>query len=897
MRVRQLILPTLAVSLFGACRFDAKNDGAKYEVTTRVPGELSAATEFEAAAEPSAPGATKPSAAQPTPASSPKVAPGMVPGAAISAQQGGGELTAAQLRVQQRDFLASHLIKAGDEQAAAGNLEAALKHYADALDVDPVNIQAKAGFARTQAALGDRFQGAADFFQDALARESVQRAQARIAADLKSSQGDSALRGNDFETAAESYREALVILRFHPLIASESLDEQVLRGKLDNALKLLDEAKANETAKAAQEADALQKKREDEAKTYRKDKLTRLWKDSNQAFVSNNYARAESMAQQILLEDPGNAAATAMRDAAQAARHMSFNEKTRRDYREQWMRTFEELQTSDVPQTDVLEFDLKVWNDVQQRQPLEFTTSAGEASDQDRQAVLDRLERVRFAPNFVGSDGNGSQLEDIAAFLQNLTGVNFLVSSKVTDELGDEEKTIKLDLPERNVRTVLDMIQETSENLRWKVEHGVVMFVTKEEMIGGQVLRMFDVRDIIRPIPSFPGPEINIEPSDGLPDEATAEENEEREGLVVTGQVLDQLIRDNIARESWNEDPKNSVRITPQGTMVVYQKPEVIEQIKSLLDDLREATGIMVDIQARFLKVEDNFLEDIGIDFRGLGQPGLGTNSFLNDFGDPATQGDLGKEIGQGSDLGAFYDEGGDGDIKGRVENLYDTALGDTDVLTGAGGLSFQWTYLNDLQLEMILRAVSKSERMEVVTAPRLTVFNTARSNLAVLNQVAYVQDFDVEIAQAASIADPIVNVIQDGVVLDVRPVVSADRRFILMELRPTVAVLKRPILNQATTLGSQNSVTIQLPELDIQRVRTTVPMPDGGTVMLGGLKVSEKQDLRSGVPIMNKLPVVRFLFERKGQYVSNRKLLILIKANIVISSEVEPELSELGRR
>ena len=52
-----------------------------------------------------------------------------------------------------------------------------------------------------------------------------------------------------------------------------------------------------------------------------------------------------------------------------------------------------------------------------------------------------------------------------------------------------------------------------------------------------------------------------------------------------------------------------------------------------LLDDLREATGIMVDIQARFLTVEDNFLEDIGVDFRGLGQPGLGTNNFLNDFG------------------------------------------------------------------------------------------------------------------------------------------------------------------------------------------------------------------------------------------------------------------------
>jgi type II secretory pathway component GspD/PulD (secretin) len=157
------------------------------------------------------------------------------------------------------------------------------------------------------------------------------------------------------------------------------------------------------------------------------------------------------------------------------------------------------------------------------------------------------------------------------------------------------------------------------------------------------------------------------------------------------------------------------------------------------------------------------------------------------------------------------------------------------------------------------------------------------------------VQDFNVEIAQAASIADPIVNIVQDGVTLDVRPVVSADRRFITLELRPTIAVLRRPIREVVTTLGSQNSVTIQLPEVDYQRVRTSIPMPDGGTVLLGGMKVSDRQDLRSGVPILNKIPLVSFFFDRKGNYVSNRKLLILLKASIVIPSEHEPTPAQVS--
>jgi HEAT repeat protein len=42
------------------------------------------------------------------------------------------------------------------------------------------------------------------------------------------------------------------------------------------------------------------------------------------------------------------------------------------------------------------------------------------------------------------------------------------------------------------------------------------------------------------------------------------------------------------------------------------------------------------------------------------------------------------------------------------------------------------------------------------------------RSNLYVGLQTAYVQDFNVEIAQGSSIADPIVGVLQSGVVFDV---------------------------------------------------------------------------------------------------------------------------------
>jgi hypothetical protein len=47
--------------------------------------------------------------------------------------------------------------------------------------------------------------------------------------------------------------------------------------------------------------------------------------------------------------------------------------------------------------------------------------------------------------------------------------------------------------------------------------------------------------------------------------------------------------------------------------------------------------------------------------------------------------------------------------------------------------------------------------------------YRPAASNIFVGRQIAYIQDFDVEVAQGEAIADPQVNVLTEGAVLDAR--------------------------------------------------------------------------------------------------------------------------------
>ena len=153
---------------------------------------------------------------------------------------------------------------------------------------------------------------------------------------------------------------------------------------------------------------------------------------------------------------------------------------------------------------------------------------------------------------------------------------------------------------------------------------------------------------------------------------------------------------------------------------------------------------------------------------------------------------------------------------------------------------------------------------------------------MAVINQTSYVRDFNVEVAQASFIADPQVDVIQDGIVLDVRPTISHDRKHVMLSLQPTVAILNRPIPTFTTSLaGATLPVTLQLPQLTVRAFATTASVPDGGSVLIGGLRELLQKERRAQVPLFAHIPIIGFLFKQEGVSDENTSLAVLVTATI----------------
>jgi len=788
--------------------------------------------------------------------------------------------------------LIQNALKKARRSFEIGDWLMALEQGVFVLEFEPDNKEARDIVNRAQELLGERDPSVILKSRDRLTRHLAAQERMRAQATERVTMAEAYRQRGDYDRAIEEYLRAISLVRYSPFYTPGSEFIKNLQAGLDQTRQAKDKAQKQKVADDLAASMAEQTRAEQMSAARKQAKITRMYEDANRSFQMSRYGRSVEILDQVLQLSPYNEQALSLRELAHRARHDNTMDNLARRWRDEWVKTFDELHHADVPQNDVMKYDLERWGHVlRTKGPLEFTSAEALESPEER-AIMDKLTSTKQRFNFTKAT-----LDDWALYFANLTGVTFAMHASVKELDEDTTTLTNFKLPPKSVAEALDIIGAKT-GVKWKIDHGIVQLVS-EEMSGGRVfLRHYEVRDIVEGVPDKPGIDLKL----GVPgeEEMLMDEEEEAKPTVVDASKLVDLIRANIAVESWDAGTAN---ITEQrGVLLVRQTKEVHAKIKQLLTELRGAVGIQVDVETRFIKVEDQFLEDIGVDFRGLGNdssegiPGKGLegrqNTGFDDFGrreniNPANPG----EIGTGTEPGFFYDDGGDGDVMGRTEHLFDTTLGggENGGLVGSGGLSLQYVYLDDAQLETILRAVSKQDRSEEIAAPRLLIYNNTRANMQVLRQTSFIRDYEVEIAQAAAVANPVVDVVKDGVVLDVRPVVSADRRFITMELRPTVMELELPIPEFVTTLGVGQPVAIQLPRTTLQRVRTTITMPDGGTVMLGGTKLSAKQDLVASVPILGQIPLVNFFFGRKATSIDNRKLLILIRAAIIIPAEHEP--------
>ena len=87
---------------------------------------------------------------------------------------------------------------------------------------------------------------------------------------------------------------------------------------------------------------------------------------------------------------------------------------------------------------------------------------------------------------------------------------------------------------------------------------------------------------------------------------------------------------------------------------------------------------------------------------------------------------------------------------------------------------------------------------------------------------------------------------------------------------------------------GGGQSGTVQLPVIATISVSTVVSVPDGGTVLLGGIKRLREGRNMAGVPILNKIPYISRLFKNSGVGRETESVMLMVTPRIIIQEEEE---------
>jgi len=400
---------------------------------------------------------------------------------------------------------------------------------------------------------------------------------------------------------------------------------------------------------------------------------------------------------------------------------------------------------------------------------------------------------------------------------------------------------------------------------------------------------------------------------------------------------LIELITSTVEPESWVDMGGNGT-IEPYEnnlTLVIKTTEEIHEQIVDVLAQLRRLQDLQVTIEVRFITLNDDFFERIAVDFDfdiddDIDRPFQTFGKVIETQGEednadeedaptePArdvTDKDHGRSVTVGMTAPGVFSA--DLDIP-FSQGSYALAVPQFGGFDASAGASLGFAVLSDIEAFFFINAAQGDSRTNILQAPKVTLFN---------GQTAYVQDTSMSpfvmglipvVGDFAAAQQPVIVILTEGTFMTVQAVVSHDRRFVRLTVIPYFSQIGD--VNTFTFTGRQTSVidtstegntedpddatkennvrrtttegtTVQLPTYSTISVSTTVSVPDGGTVLLGGIKRLSEGRNEYGVPILNKIPYVNRLFKNVGIGRETQSLMMTVTPRIIILEEEEERI------
>jgi len=709
-------------------------------------------------------------------------------------------------------------------------------------------------------------------------------------AQAKKADGVAAMQAGDFNLADRSFQMALVRIESLPF------KDERLTSATNELNALIAEARTRREAHDRTDAAARNRAAADRSRELRdlglqleRDRIDAMLRRALRARDRRDFDESILICEQVLKLNRADERASALLAKCRRERHVYIRQMTADRWDEEHKLLSESIRSSMLPQLELVRYTTE-WPEIDARRsaPVQGLEEKAEAW---RKEITNQLEQE------ITLDFQDTDLADVVSFLQRVTNANMVLDPKV---LAAAPPPVTLRVERMKLRFVLDFIMKIT-GLKYTLRNEAIYVSNEQGTRGDLFMKIYDVRDLTHAMLSFPGPSLEIPEPGGTGSSLLPPI--EPESKPETSEFME-IIKSVVAPASWADAAAGTGIEEYNGAMVVTQSADVHTQIDELLRNLRNQRGAQIHVKCKFLSVENSMLEEIGVNWQnyttgadvpaitsvGTGTPAPAVNSYV-----PANN--IGAAWGEDRPNQAFG--------AGRINNVL-LAYTSATTLTGGGGLNLEtqnWQLGSSFWARAVLNAVEKERRGNVIFEPDITLFNGQQAHIVNMNQQSYISDYDVVQGQY----DPIISILSYGTVLDVQAIASSDKKYITLTLRPTnaqVAAWRRfgpPVANfpggnvvqagSAIASSPVGSYPLLIPQLTYNAVRTSVTIPDGGSLVIAGMTNGDSRRSHAGVPFLSHIPFLGRLFSSNGRTEAEQRQLIVVQADLVLFDEIESKL------
>jgi general secretion pathway protein D len=377
----------------------------------------------------------------------------------------------------------------------------------------------------------------------------------------------------------------------------------------------------------------------------------------------------------------------------------------------------------------------------------------------------------------------------------------------------------------------------------------------------------------------------------------------------------------------------------------VTHERRYLDLIERVLAKIDESSGKQVEIEAKFLEVQEGALDEISFDW----QYSWGNSQMLMDDQFRPVVDNRGRFIrsyekvvtGNTRNLASAHSPSGlSRDIVVNVPDNPDAGMvlpnplpnlpGKIGIGAGVSPLTNfsvsregqpadgNGMIIGSSQAALMISALKRKQGTDLLSAPRVTVMNGVEAKITVAQEFIYPIEYDVVVPEppgpggvlggdgGGGTVLPAVKAIFEevapedgrrgfrevGVVLKVTPTVEKYNS-INLKLEPNVTEFDGFIEygGSNTVIGGSGggppSTIITpsgqiMPIFSVRKVQTEVSIFDGATVIIGGLTREEVKTVNDKIPVLGNIPLIGKLFQSNAESYQKRNLLIFVTASVV---------------